>query len=219
MVTPNRIIEAVRDPHHPHHMKVIAMMNNDGSQKIGRYTPPHRWIYSPQHHYVHQPQFVLLFENLQQEWPVFAQHHRLTVGDIPHQNLTRKRYLEPLTAQSITFLQRFYKRDFELYQHYSELPLRTRISDWHTVTRGIVYSANILFSTSDAVDARSLTNAFEKLSSGLRINAAHDDAAGLAVSEKLRTKTQSLRQARRNANDGYPPFKPLKGRRTKLQTS
>ena len=89
MVTPNRIIEAVRDPHHPHHMKVIAMMNNDGSQKIGRYTPPHRWIYSPQHHYVHQPQFVLLFENLQQEWPVFAQHHRLTVGDIPHQNHTR----------------------------------------------------------------------------------------------------------------------------------
>ena len=36
MVTPNRIIEAVRDPHHPHHMKVIAMMNNDGSQKLVR---------------------------------------------------------------------------------------------------------------------------------------------------------------------------------------
>jgi flagellin len=42
----------------------------------------------------------------------------------------------------------------------------------------------------------------EKLSSGMRINRAGDDAAGLAVSEKMRTQILGLRQAERNAEDG-----------------
>jgi flagellin len=42
----------------------------------------------------------------------------------------------------------------------------------------------------------------EKLSSGLRINRAGDDASGLAVSEKMRTQISGLRQAERNTEDG-----------------
>ncbi|MDI6785652.1 MAG: flagellin [bacterium] len=42
----------------------------------------------------------------------------------------------------------------------------------------------------------------EKLSSGYRINRAADDAAGLAVSEKMRTQVNGLNQAKRNAQDG-----------------
>lgn len=42
----------------------------------------------------------------------------------------------------------------------------------------------------------------ENLSSGLRINKAGDDASGLAVSEKMRTQIQGLRQAERNTEDG-----------------
>ena len=42
----------------------------------------------------------------------------------------------------------------------------------------------------------------QKLSSGLRINSAADDAAGLTISEKLRTQTMGLAQASRNAQDG-----------------
>lgn len=42
----------------------------------------------------------------------------------------------------------------------------------------------------------------ESLSSGLRINKAGDDASGLAVSEKMRTQIQGLRQAERNTEDG-----------------
>lgn len=42
----------------------------------------------------------------------------------------------------------------------------------------------------------------EKLSSGMRINRAGDDASGLAVSEKMRTQIQGLRQAERNSEDG-----------------
>src|ERR1041385_6313330 len=42
----------------------------------------------------------------------------------------------------------------------------------------------------------------EKLSSGMRINTASDDAAGLTISEKLRAQTAGLGQASRNAQDG-----------------
>lgn len=42
----------------------------------------------------------------------------------------------------------------------------------------------------------------EKLSSGLRINRAGDDAAGLAISEKMRGQIRGLDQATSNAQDG-----------------
>jgi flagellin len=42
----------------------------------------------------------------------------------------------------------------------------------------------------------------EKLSSGLRINRAGDDASGLAVSEKLRSQVRGLNQASKNAQNG-----------------
>ncbi len=44
--------------------------------------------------------------------------------------------------------------------------------------------------------------AMERLSSGLRINSAADDAAGLAISERLTSQINGLNQATRNANDG-----------------
>ncbi len=45
-------------------------------------------------------------------------------------------------------------------------------------------------------------NSLEKLSSGLRINKAGDDAAGLAISEKMRGQIRGLEQATTNAQDG-----------------
>jgi flagellin len=47
-----------------------------------------------------------------------------------------------------------------------------------------------------------LSQSVERISSGIRINKAADDAAGLAISESLRSDIRSLRQAVRNANDG-----------------
>ncbi|MDH5629975.1 MAG: flagellin, partial [Gammaproteobacteria bacterium] len=44
--------------------------------------------------------------------------------------------------------------------------------------------------------------ALARLSSGLRINSARDDAAGLAISERFTTQIRGLNQAVRNANDG-----------------
>jgi len=47
-----------------------------------------------------------------------------------------------------------------------------------------------------------LSTALQRLSSGLRINSAKDDAAGLAISERFTTQIRGLNQAVRNANDG-----------------
>jgi len=52
------------------------------------------------------------------------------------------------------------------------------------------------------VTTESVTKNMEKLSSGMRINRAGDDASGLAVSEKMRSQIRGLNQASRNASDG-----------------
>ncbi len=51
----------------------------------------------------------------------------------------------------------------------------------------------------------------EKLSSGLRINRAGDDAAGLAISEKMRAQIRGLDQASRNAQDGISMIQTAEG--------
>jgi flagellin len=48
----------------------------------------------------------------------------------------------------------------------------------------------------------SLATSLQRLSSGLRINSAKDDAAGLAIAERFTTQIRGLNQAARNANDG-----------------
>jgi flagellin len=52
------------------------------------------------------------------------------------------------------------------------------------------------------VSQASLNTSINRLSSGLRINSAKDDAAGLAISERFTTQIRGMNQAARNANDG-----------------
>ncbi|HRX15887.1 MAG: flagellin [Spirochaetes bacterium] len=56
-----------------------------------------------------------------------------------------------------------------------------------------------------------LSSDIEKLSSGMRINKAGDDASGLAVSEKMRSQIQGLRQAERNTEDGMSMIQTAEG--------
>jgi len=56
-----------------------------------------------------------------------------------------------------------------------------------------------------------LQKSLEKLSSGYRINHAADDAAGLAISEKLRTQVSGLEQAARNVQDGISLIQTAEG--------
>ena len=58
---------------------------------------------------------------------------------------------------------------------------------------------------------RLLDKSLTRLSSGYRINRAGDDAAGLAISEKLRAKTRGLIQASRNASDGISLIQVAEG--------
>ena len=53
-----------------------------------------------------------------------------------------------------------------------------------------------------STSAGQLATALQRLSSGLRINSAKDDAAGLAIAERFTTQIRGLNQAARNANDG-----------------
>lgn len=52
------------------------------------------------------------------------------------------------------------------------------------------------------VNQNAVQSSLEKLSSGLRINKAGDDAAGLSISEKMRGQIRGLDQAASNAQDG-----------------
>ena len=53
-----------------------------------------------------------------------------------------------------------------------------------------------------STSANQLATSLQRLSSGLRINSAKDDAAGLAISERLTSQINGLNVAARNANDG-----------------
>ncbi|MBM7557467.1 flagellin N-terminal helical domain-containing protein [Halanaerobacter jeridensis] len=67
-------------------------------------------------------------------------------------------------------------------------------------------SYNQLKQTNQAMD-----DSLEKLSSGQRINKAADDAAGLAISEKMKSQTKGLAQAQRNAQDGISMIQTAEG--------
>jgi len=53
-----------------------------------------------------------------------------------------------------------------------------------------------------STSANSLSTSMQRLSSGLRVNSAKDDAAGLAISERMNSQVRGLNVAARNANDG-----------------
>jgi flagellin len=64
-----------------------------------------------------------------------------------------------------------------------------------------------------------LSSNFGRLSSGLRINKAADDAAGLAVSENLRAQVRGLNQAVRNTNDGVSIIQTAEGALNEIENN
>ena len=58
---------------------------------------------------------------------------------------------------------------------------------------------------------RAMSTAMERLSTGLRINSAADDAAGLAIASRMRSQVDGLEQAARNANDGISMIQTAEG--------
>ncbi len=66
------------------------------------------------------------------------------------------------------------------------------------------------------VNNRNLSEAMEKLSTGKRINSASDDAAGLAISNKMTAQIRGLNQSVRNANDGISLIQTAEGALTEV---
>jgi flagellin len=64
-----------------------------------------------------------------------------------------------------------------------------------------------------------LDQAFERLSSGLRINSAADDAAGLQISDRLQSQILGLSQGNRNANDGISLAQTAEGAMEEITSS
>ena len=61
------------------------------------------------------------------------------------------------------------------------------------------------------INQNQIAKSIEKLSSGLRINRAGDDAAGLSISEKMRSQIRGLRMASKNAQDGISMIQTAEG--------
>ncbi|MDA0687501.1 MAG: flagellin [Proteobacteria bacterium] len=68
-----------------------------------------------------------------------------------------------------------------------------------------------LASNALAKNERVMTNAMERLSTGMRINSAKDDAAGLAISARMAGQVRGLEQAARNANDAISMVQTVEG--------
>ncbi len=60
-------------------------------------------------------------------------------------------------------------------------------------------------------NASALAVSLQRLSSGLRVNSARDDAAGLAIAERMTARLRGTQQAARNANDGISLFQTAEG--------
>ncbi len=67
-------------------------------------------------------------------------------------------------------------------------------------------------------NTNSISGSLEKLSSGYRINRAGDDAAGLAISEKMRAQITGLQRAQTNANDGISLIQTAEGALTEVHS-
>ena len=69
---------------------------------------------------------------------------------------------------------------------------------------GFVVNTNttaMVATTQSNINKKGLSSSLEKLSSGLKINRAADDASGLAIADSLRSQANSLHQAYNNANE------------------
>jgi flagellin len=72
-----------------------------------------------------------------------------------------------------------------------------------------LYSQNAM-----KTNARAMSSAMEQLSTGVRINSAKDDAAGLAIGQSMTSQIRGLNQAVRNANDGINMMQTAEGAMT-----
>jgi flagellin len=88
-------------------------------------------------------------------------------------------------------------------------------------TMGMIINTNVAAINANrnlSYNNTQMSKTMEKLSSGYRINRAADDAAGLAISEKMRFQINGLNQAQRNAQDGISLLQTAEGALTEVHS-
>src|SRR5690625_3965893 len=96
----------------------------------------------------------------------------------------------------ILWLFPFYIVFLMVFQHFSRITWDTWLLFSTTLSENSVIFRQL------GVNNNAVSGSLEKLSSGLQINRAGDDAAGLAISEKMRGQIRGLEMATKNAQDG-----------------
>ena len=95
-----------------------------------------------------------------------------------------------------------------------QLKRNNEINDRMGGTMALTINTNVASLTAqrNLTDSQSsLSTSLERLSSGLRINSARDDAAGLAISERFNAQIRGLNKGVRNANDGISLLQTAEG--------
>ncbi|WIT10306.1 flagellin [Paucibacter sediminis] len=85
-----------------------------------------------------------------------------------------------------------------------------------------VINTNLLSITAQrntSATQNSLATAMQRLSSGLRVNSAKDDAAGMAIAERMTAQVRGMNVAQRNANDGISLAQTAEGALSKVSDS
>jgi len=85
-----------------------------------------------------------------------------------------------------------------------------------------VINTNLLSITAQrntSATQNSLATAMQRLSSGLRVNSAKDDAAGMAIAERMTSQVRGMNVAQRNANDGISLSQTAEGALSKVSDS
>lgn len=76
--------------------------------------------------------------------------------------------------------------------------------------------ASLTAQRNNAASQQSLSTSMQRLSSGLRVNSAKDDAAGLAIAERMTSQIRGMNVAMRNANDGISMAQTAEGALSKV---
>ncbi|GAB1390421.1 MAG: hypothetical protein AMXMBFR78_06330 [Rubrivivax sp.] len=79
--------------------------------------------------------------------------------------------------------------------------------------------ASLTAQRNNAASQQSLSTSMQRLSSGLRVNSAKDDAAGLAIAERMTAQVRGMNVAMRNANDGISMAQTAEGALSKVGDS
>jgi hypothetical protein len=125
ITTAEKWVNVLANKEHGQHDKLTDTLHN---KYHDQFHPSLYILAAPQSHWVNNPSYVLLFENLQEEFDLFTQHHEVST---PHallkKNVTHIDEGSNLSQESIEYLKNFYEDDCKLYRYYSSLPIEKRI--------------------------------------------------------------------------------------------